>query len=109
MGVKIELSINQTAYYIDLHSLGHVLLLLELVQLDDNLAVGCAKHAFNFVNAEGAPAGIICGILKVTYVNMIICRSFLVWSEGEETCAIETVRSWVKMIPEELKELSQVL
>ena len=109
MSVKIELSINQTAYYVDLHSLGHVLLLLELIELDDNLAVGSAEHAFNFVNAEGAPARIIRGILEVAYVNMIIRGPFLVWSEGEEACAIESVRSWVKMIPKELKELSQIL
>ena len=92
-----------------MHSRGHVLLLLELVKLDDNLAVGSAKHSFNLVNTEGAPASIIRIILKVSYVNMIICRPFLFWSEGEEARAIETMCRWVKMIPEELKELSQVL
>ena len=85
------------------------MLLLELVKLDDNLAVGSAEYAFNLINAEGAPASIIRIILKVSYVNMIICRPFLFWSEGKEASAIEAMRSWVKMIPEELKELSQVL
>ena len=85
------------------------MLLLELVKLDDNLAVGSAEYSFNLINAKGAPASIIRSILKVTYVNMIISRPFLVWSKGKEARAIEAMRSWVKMIPEELKELSQVL
>ena len=89
-----------------MHSRGHVLLLLELVKLDDNLAVGSAKYSLNFVNAEGAPASIIRSILEVAYVNVIISRPSLVRSEREEARAIEAVRSWVKMIPEELKELS---
>ena len=101
------LSVDERAYYVDLHALCRVAILLEMAQILHDGLVGHAEHFLDLVYAERATTRIVCTVLEIANVNNVVLSKLR--RQREESIAVQSVGRRIEVVAKELKEFCQIL